>query len=160
MPKSRKQLFDDIYVNKIDVNYGALYKNTFEDLKENLKRELPPLEDSQFESIVEESRSNPNFKLTKEQGELLRNKISTLRQELPVVEKELTDFREDIDSYIRSKKDAFSLSIRDRSELQAAALEVFQQEKTTITYDDYTVLLEMKKLLDIDETFDLLTEDL
>lgn len=160
MPKNRKQLFDDIYVNKINVNYGNLYKNTFADLKESLKEELPPLEDTQFEDIVEQSRSNPDFKLSKEQAELLKNKITSLRQEVPVVEQELREFREDIDSYIRSKKDAFSLNIRNKNALEAAALEVFREEKTSISYEDYTVLLEMKKLLDIDETFDLLTEDL
>ena len=160
MPKDRKQLFDDIYVNKINVNYGNLYKNTFADLKESLKEELPPLENVQFEEIVEQSRSNPDFKLSKEQAELLKNKITSLREEVPIVEQELREFREDIDSYIRSKKDAFSLNIRNKSALEEAALEVFQEEKTTITYDDYSVLLEMKKLLDIDETFDLLTEAL
>ena len=160
MPKNRKQLFDDIYVNKINVNYGNLYKNTFADLKESLKEELPPLEDAQFEDIVEQSRSNPDFKLSKEQAELLKNKITSLRQEVPIVEQELREFREDIDSYIRSRKDAFSLNIRNKNALEAAALEVFREEKTTITYEDYTVLLEMKKLLDIDETFDLLTEGL
>lgn len=160
MPKDRKQLFDDIYVNKINVNYGNLYKNTFADLKEALKEEPAPLEDAQFEDIVEQSRSNPDFKLSKEQAELLKNKITSLRQEVPIVEQELREFREDIDSYIRSKKDAFSLNIRNKNALEAAALEVFREEKTTITYEDYTVLLEMKKLLDIDETFDLLTEGL
>lgn len=155
------KFFKQIYSNELDANFSSIETNKASNIfnKLNVDSRLSnneSLSDSELETLLEESRRNPYRKFSKEEAALLTKEKELLDKEVDTALKEISNLRNNISEEVSASNDAFVLSLNESQRI--AAIEVFGEEKTEITYEDYTTLLELKKLLDIDETFDLLTE--
>lgn len=157
------KFFNQIYDNKLNINFSSIEKNKVDNFLSkrsinNRLRSNTPLTNTELEILLEKSRRNPDQKFTKEEATLLNKEKEILDKEVDSVLKQISTLRESINKNVLDSNDSYKLKLN--SSQKSAAIEVFGEEKTELTYTDYTILLELKKLLDIDETFAIISEEL
>ena len=154
------KFFKQIYTNDLDANFSSIERRKgsrdFNKIVENRIKENISFTNSELETLLETSRRNPNRKFTSNEVALLNKEKELLDSEVDVVLKEIHNLRENISNDVLTSNDSFVLKLNENQ--INASIEVFGETKTEITYEDYMTLLELKKLLDVDETFELLTE--
>jgi len=157
-------IFKDIYNNKLNLDYGKLFKNfaensyqkaKLEEVQEQVESTTLP----EIEQILRKSRENPEIPLTDIDSKKALFFIDALKQDSPLIRKEIFDFKAAMHDDILSQNDKYSLDISKNESLKRAAIEVFNTSKTKITYEDYIVLLELKKQIEINEQINLLLEE-
>lgn len=157
------KFFSQIYDNKLNTNFSSIERSKADNILSerfvaNRLKSNKPLTDTELEILLEKSRRSPNQKFTKEEAALLNREKEVLDKEVDTVLKEINTLRESINKNVSDSNDSYTLKLN--SSQRSAAIEVFGEEKTELTYADYTTLLELKKLLDIDETFAIISEEL
>lgn len=154
------KFFKQIYTNDLDANFSSIERRKgsrdFNKIVENRIKENISFTNSELETLLETSRRNPNRKFTPNEVALLNKEKELLDSEVDAVLKEIHNLRENISNDVLTSNDSFVLKLNENQ--INASIEVFGETKTEITYEDYMILLELKKLLDVDETFELLTE--
>ena len=107
-------------------------------------------DDAILENIIDEIRAD-STKMSDENYRKIFNYV---------VEENAKEFAE-VKELVQKEKDAlynkvkqgqsFSASIKNKSQLRSYYRDVFGKNKTEISFEDYMVLLEMKRVLEIDE---------
>jgi hypothetical protein len=156
--------FKDIYNKNLNKDYGTLFKSFAEKTLDNSSqiKEVKYSEETtlqEIEQIVMKSRENLEVPLTESESKKAMYFIDALKEESPLIRKDLFDFKSALHADILQQNDKFSLDISKNESLRKAAIEVFDTEKNKITYEDYSVLLELKKQIEVNEQIDLLLEE-
>ncbi len=162
-----KNIFDDIYKNNLDVDYGELFRNFADDQLKNLQnKNNSPIEEEkltyseeQIERLLATSRIQEDKPFTEEERKLAETFINDLRIKLPALRKEIFDFKSELHLDILEQNDKFSLDISKNENLRNIAYQIFEANKTKITYEDYMVLLEMKREIEIREQAEFILEE-
>jgi hypothetical protein len=151
--------FDDVYDNKLLFDKKALYRNKDRSVKEAIrevaKKELV-FTDKDFELLLKKARENPTVPFTKDEANIISKKLDENKKEArKILEqvKQLKDFH-----YEKASKaeDKYTLDISKNTNLKRSANRVFGGNKKKITYEDYAVLIEMKKQIQLNEAIELL----
>lgn len=154
------KFFKQIYTNELDTNFSSIERRKANiDINRIVEKRIENnngFSNTELETLLERSRRNPNLKLNASEAALLDKEKEILDKEVDTVLGEIHNLRESISKEVLSSTDSYVLKLNENQ--QSSSIEVFGERKTEITYEDYMTLLELKKLLDVDETFDLLTE--
>lgn len=162
-----KKIFDDIYKNNLDVDYGELFRNFADDQLKNLQQnktsvieeEKLTYTEEQVERLLATSRLQEDKVFTEEERKLADAFINDLKLKLPALRKEIFDFKSELHLDILDQNDKFALDISRNERLKNLMYEVFESNKNKISYEDYLVLLEMKKEIEIKEQAEFILEE-
>jgi hypothetical protein len=151
--------FDDVYDNKLLFDKKALYRNKDRSVNEAIRqvaKEELVFTDKDFELLLKKARENPTVPFTKDEANTISKKLDENKKEArKILEqvKELKDFH-----YEKASKaeDKYTLDISKNTNLKRSANRVFGGNKKKITYEDYAVLIEMKKQIQLNEAIELL----
>ena len=154
------KFFKQIYTNELNANFSSIERRKASmDINRIVEKRIENnngFTNTELETLLERSRRNPNLKLNANEAALLDKEKELLDKEVDTVLGEIHNLRESISKEVLTSTDSYILKLNENQ--QSSTIEVFGERKTEITYEDYMTLLELKKLLDVDETFDLLTE--
>lgn len=162
--------FTQIYRGEVSRDYGDVIKN-FAERKINtvgktdnlaaINKEMEVLSPTQeeIEQLLAKSRAQPDKAYTPEEAEKAKRFIQDLNLECPVVRKDIFDFKASLHNDIMQQTDKFSLDISNNNVLKNQAYQVFEASKNKITYEDYIVLLELKKQIETKEQADMILEE-
>ena len=154
-----KEFFDDVYDNKLIFDKKALYKNkdnTLKDLIQKEAKESLEYTDEDLELLLKKARENPTLLFTKDEAELVANKLSETKKEAKKVLNQIRDLKDFHFEKASKAEDKFNLDISKNTNLKRSANRVFGGNKKEISYEDYVTLIEMKKQIEMNEGFDLL----
>lgn len=161
-----KVIIDDVYKNTYVDEEKDIYSEEKASLSEEIKaaakeKVLLDVDDETFERLLSKTRENMSKPLTKEEALIVASKLESTKKEAKIVLKKIRDKKEDFHNKIMRSEDKFDLDISRNTLLKRSANRVFGGNKTSITYEDYATLLEMRKQLQISESLDVLAgEDL
>ena len=110
-----------------------------------------------MELLLDKARKNPTALFTKDEAELVLNKLEETKIEAKKTLNEIKEMKEFHYDKASKAQDKFELDISDNSLLKRSANRVFGGNKKQITYEDYATLIEMKKELEAPEALELLT---
>lgn len=162
--------FSQIYRGEVSKDYGDVIKNfaekninSFKPEKQNpnITSEADVLSPTQeeIEQLLAKSRAQPDKAYTQEEAAMAKKFIDDLKIECPIVRKDIFDFKSSLHNDIMQQTDKFSLDISNNVTLKNYAYEVFETSKNKITYEDYIVLLELKKQIETKEQADMILEE-
>lgn len=155
-----KNFFDDIYDNKLIFDKKALYKTKEKSFNKTIEKEIKEqieFRDSDLELLLDKARKNPTALFTKDEAEMVLNKLEETKKEAKKTLNEIKEMKEFHYDKASKAQDKFELDISDNSLLKRSANRVFGGNKKQITYEDYATLIEMKKELEAPEALELLT---
>mgnify|MGYP001420074433 CR=1 FL=1 len=107
-------------------------------------------DEEELERIVSIVRNNPSERSNKRYRTIFNKLVERNSEEIVSLKKEVQKEKETIYKKLRSEK-VYSASIKDSNSLKTNYIEVFGMKKDSISFEDYVALLELKKLLEIDE---------
>lgn len=113
--------------------------------------ELLAQDNSVLEKIVNEVRDNPAKGLETRNRKIFGYLNEANKKEFYTLKTQTESLKKDLIENINNSKDAFSLNISQNALLQKYCRDIFGGNKQSISFDDYTVLLELKKVLEIEE---------
>jgi len=142
-----KDLFNNIY----DVKRVATFKKIDFGSKDKITNEKIINSSVSFEEVLDRSRLNQKETLTESDEKSVKDYFFNLKTEAKDTLKEVTEYKTKLLSDIKQSKTNHIFYIDKDPVLSKYALEVFQEEKTFLTLDDYFILLELKKQLEVDE---------
>jgi hypothetical protein len=108
-----------------------------------------------LQNIVFDVRDNPENGLDKNYMKIFKYAADQNLKDFEVVKADIIRQKNNLDKNIKENKGGFSVNISKRNSLKRNYIEVFGKKSDVITYEDYSTLLELKKLLDIDEQIGL-----
>lgn len=106
--------------------------------------------DEKLEEIIQDIRLNPEKKSNERYKSIFNLVMRNNSEEIVTLKKEVAKEKESIYKKLSNEK-TYSASIKDSYQLRTNYTEVFGKQRDEISFDDYVALLELKKLLDIDE---------
>ena len=108
-----------------------------------------------LQNIVFDVRDNPENGLDKNYMKIFKYAADQNLKDFEVVKADIIRQKNNLDKNIKENKGGFSVNISKGNSLKRNYIEVFGKKSDVITYEDYSTLLELKKLLDIDEQIGL-----
>ena len=112
-------------------------------------------DDSVLQDIIYDVRENPEAALDKNYMKIFKYAAEQNLKDFQLVKEDISRDKNNLDKNIKENKGGFSVDISKKHFLKKNFIEVFGRKSNVITYDDYSTLLELKKLLDIDEQIGL-----
>tara|TARA_E500000331_G_C16825098_1_gene526758 strand:+ start:70 stop:555 length:486 start_codon:yes stop_codon:yes gene_type:complete len=153
-----KNFFDDVFDNKIFFEKEELLKTFNDKLEEKETLIEGDMTDSSLENLMEEIRKNPERPFTKKESMMLKARLNAAKEKCKVLIQTVKDRKEMIDKTIRESDRSFTLDISRNSNLKKSATNTFGGLKTKITYDNYMTLIELKRMIELSETLDIIDE--
>ena len=155
-----KNFFDDVFDNKFLFEKEELLKSFNEKLKDEGEEKLfeSDLSDKVLEDMMAEFRANPEKPFTKKESRIIKEKMLQAKQEGERLLGVIKDRKEFINNKIKSSEDNFTLNISRSSRLKKSARNIFGGTRQEITYDDYMTLIELKKMIEMSESLELIQE--
>ena len=154
-----KDFFDNVYDNKLLFDKKALYKNkdkkVTEIIKEKAKEKLS-FSDEDFELLLKKARETPDQLFTEDEAKIINQKLEENKTEAKKLLKRIKSLKYFHYEKASKAEDAFQLDISKNSNLKRSANRIFGGNKKVITAEDYAVLLEMKKQIQLNEGLDLI----
>jgi hypothetical protein len=154
-----KDLFDKIYKNELDINYGSLLRQGARKIMSASQEEIGNVTEAEIEQILIDSRNDVSKPFSELEVRKANKFLEDLKKEVPIVKEQLYRFKSLLHDNISQQTDKFALDISKSEALKKASVEVFNASKTKISYEDYITLLELKKQMEIDEQTNLLLEE-
>jgi len=142
-----KNIFNNIY----DVKRVANFKKVDFGSKEKIHSQRIIENNISFEEVLNKTRLNQKEMLTESDQQGVTNYFLDLKVEAKDTLKEVLEYKTKLLSDIKQSKTNHIFYIDKDPVLKKYALEVFQEEKDFLTLDDYFILLELKKQLEVDE---------
>jgi len=157
-----KSLFNNIYsVEKVStfkkVDFGQIDK--VEAIKESSKQVFEKIESADFDEVVYKIRNDINYKINEAEQLAVLNFFDDLKREANETLITVKSYKEKLVKDVKESKTSHLLDLKKKPELQKYAKEIFQEEKDSISLDDYFVLLELKKQLEVDEFIKMSEEE-
>ena len=152
-----KNFFDDVFDNKILFEKEDLLKTFNETLTES-ERPLTNADvvDSVLEDLMYDFKQNPERAFTEKEAEIIAAKLNEAKTECKRLIGVVKDRKEMLDNIISKSNKSFTLNISRNSRLKKAATNIFGGRKQEISYSDYMTLIELKKVIEMQETLDLM----
>ena len=107
--------------------------------------------DSVLEDIVNEIREDPSKAMHKRNRKIFSYCIESNKAEFSSLKQEVEELKNDLIKNVEKDPKSFSLNISNKSILKNFYIDVFGQAGNVISFKDYTTLLELKRVLEIDE---------
>lgn len=148
---------DDIFENKILFDKEDLVRA----FNEKIPVDDPVLKnidmtDSTLEDLMEDFRQNPERPFTKKEAKIIAAKLDRAKKDCKDLLGVVKERKELLNNLINKSNKSFTLNISRSTQLRQAATNTFGGRKQEITYDDYMTLIELKKVIEMQETLDLL----
>ena len=156
-------VFDDIYKKRLNLDFRNLNMGTKASLNINEEATLKVEElsdtilDTLFINLYNKFDSDEVPKYSKDEVNIIDEKIKRNRKEADSLRDQLKKIKEDIVEDVKGK--TYTLDISKSTTLKKASNNIFGGNKQSITYEDYLVLLEMKQQIIINESSDILSEE-
>jgi glutaredoxin-related protein len=157
------KFFDDLYLNKLNRENRNLFKSI-----SSSKEEMQSVKDSIEENIeytdlelallLKKARENPSIAFTKAEVNAVKKKLESLKKEAVDIINQLKNKKDEIDNLATKSPHKYTHDISKNTALKRHANAVFGGNKTSITYEDYIMLLEMRKEIQYKEANDLISE--
>ncbi len=142
-----KDLFDNLY----NIKKVANFKKVDFGSKDKITNERVIEANTSFEEVLARTRNDTKERLTESDQESVKRYFVDLKNEAKDTLKEVVEYKTKLLSDIKKSNASHVFYIDKDPALSKYALEVFQEEKTFLTLDDYFILLELKKQLEVDE---------
>lgn len=156
------KIFDDLYLNKLNRENKKLFKNIsskeeIEIVKKKLEEDIE-YTDLELALLLKKARENPSIAFTKQEVIAVKKKLESLKKEAVNLINQLAAKKQEINDLATKSPHKYNHDISKNSSLRRSANAVFGGNKTTITYEDYIMLLEMRKEIQYSEANDLISE--
>lgn len=103
-----------------------------------------------IEDIIEKSKTDATLLSNKTYIEVFKKVIAENQKQISLLEESIVEEKNKIYKKV-SKQDPVSVDISDSNALKTHYVEVFGKRSKSISFEDYVALLELKKLLEVDE---------
>ena len=110
--------------------------------------------DTVLENIVDEVRSNPEKASNSKYRKIFNHVIKDNMREFSNIKNLIEKEKDSIYQRVKEKGQP-SVDISNKKQMQNYYKDIFGKPSKTISFDDYVALLEMKRLLEIDEQIDV-----
>lgn len=155
---SNKKFFDDIYNQKLNLSFKDISRDTSIKPDKFKKSIAVNYTKTNLEDLITKARNNPYEKFSEEEAEIINKELQKNLTEARELISEIKKVKDDIYKEVSESEHKFTLDISNNTSLKEAANNIFGGNKTKVTYEDYVVLLEMKKQIQFDETRSLMNE--
>lgn len=147
--------FDDVFDNKILFEKEELLKSFNDKVNEEEKLSEEDMSDPTLEMMMKSFRENPERAFTEKESKVLKEKLKQLKQKSRVLIETIKDRKDQLDRSIRESNNSFTLDISKSTRLKKCATNTFGGIKNEITYNDYMTLVELKRVIELSETLDI-----
>lgn len=148
--------FDDVFDNKILFEKEDLLK-TFNDRQtEEKKVSREDMSNENLEDIMQRQRDNPERHFTEKESKIIKEKLKEVKDKSRKLINVIKDRKETLDKTIKDSNNSFTLDISKSSRLKNCATNTFGGIKNQITYDDYMTLIELKRVIELSESLDVI----
>jgi hypothetical protein len=147
--------FDDVFDNKILFEKEELLKSFNDKVNEEQKLSEEDMSDPTLETMMKSFRENPERAFTEKESKVLKEKLKQLKQKSRVLIETIKDRKDSLDRSIRESNNSFTLDISKSTRLKKCATNTFGGIKNEITYNDYMTLVELKRVIELSETLDI-----
>lgn len=159
-----KSIFDKIYHKELDLNFNNLknIKSVEDKNSESLndKVDLKEASNESLDAFVTLLYNNKNTSKVKIpsafEKQVLEEKVLRNRVKAQKIRDEIEELKFRIKERVQNK--SYVLNISNSTPLKKAANNIFGGNKTKITYNDYTALLELKEQIIINESMDMMED--
>lgn len=154
--------FDDVFDNNILFEKEELLKAFNDKVNEEEKLSEEDMSDPTLETMMKSLRENPERAFTEKESKVLKEKLKQLKQKSRILIETIKDRKDQLDRSIRESDNSFTLDISKSTRLKKCATNTFGGIKNKITYNDYMTLVELKRVIELSETLDIvegITED-
>lgn len=151
-----KNFFDDVFDNKFLFEKEDLLKTFTEEVKVKEALTQGDVTDSSLEDLMADIRKNPERPFTKKESLIIKTRLEAAKEKCKKLIEVVKDRKENLDTLIRTSEKSFTLDISRNSRLKKSATNTFGGIKNELTYDDYMVLVEMKRVIELSETLDVI----
>lgn len=104
-----------------------------------------------LENIINDIRENPDAAHDENYKKIFKNVMQNNIKDFAEVKKEISDEKQRLINKVNKNNKSFTSDISKKKTLQKSYIEVFNKKSDKITFEDYVILLEMKRILEIDE---------
>lgn len=152
-------VFDDIYKKNLNLNFRNLNNGIFVEEKQT---ELNPkdLDDDllniMFSNLYNRMDVDDIPKYSQKEVEIIDEKIIRNRKRAETLRRKISKSKATLIENIKDK--GYTLDISKSDTMKTAANNIFGGNKRKVSYEDYVVLLEMKRQIIINEADDILSE--
>ena len=147
--------FDDVFDNKILFEKEELLKSFNDKVNEEEKLSEEDMSDPTLEMMMKSFRENSERAFTEKESKVLKEKLKQLKQKSRVLIETIKDRKDQLDRSIRESNNSFTLDISKSTRLKKCATNTFGGIKNEITYNDYMTLVELKRVIELSETLDI-----
>lgn len=147
--------FDDVFDNKILFEKEELLKSFNDKVNEEQKLSEEDMSDPTLETMMKSFRENPERAFTEKESKVLKEKLKQLKQKSRVLIETIKDRKDSLDRSIKESNNSFTLDISKSTRLKKCATNTFGGIKNEITYNDYMTLVELKRVIELSETLDI-----
>jgi len=147
--------FDEIFDNKILFQKEELLKAFNDKMNEEEKLSEEDMSDPTLETMMKSLRENPERAFTEKESKVLKEKLKQLKQKSRVLIESVKDRKNQLDQLIKESDNSFTLDISRSTRLKKCATNTFGGIKNEITYNDYITLVELKRIIELSETLDI-----
>lgn len=151
-------IFDNLYKNRPVINNQDIYRN-FDSSNQQNETITEEEEGIVLTRLLNESRKNRAGVFTEREINVLNNKYKKVQKDALKTLDKIVELKNKLDETIKKSGTSYTLDISNNENLKKAANGVFGGNKTSITYDDYMTLLEMRNEIQHKEIKEL-TEDI
>lgn len=148
--------FDDVFDNKIFFEKEDLLKSFNDKINEEKKISQEDMSDGNLEDIMRRQRENPERHFTEKESKIIKAKLKEVKAKSKSLIAVIKDRKETLDKSIRDSNNSFTLDISRSSKLKNSATNTFGGIKNEISYDDYMTLLELKRVIELSESLDVI----
>ncbi len=160
-----KDIFNNIYsIEKISnykkVSFGEKDKaSVVKEVSKESSIKNQQKENVNFDDVVFRIRNDMNYKINESEQVAIFDFFNDLKREAKETLVTVKSYKEKLINDVKSSKTQHTLDLKKKPELLKYAKEIFQEEKDSISLDDYFTLLELKKQLEVDEFLTYSEED-
>ena len=148
--------FDDVFDNKIFFEKEDLLKTFNEKNNEPKKISQQDMSNDTLEDIMQRQRENPERHFTEKESKIIKEKLKEVKEKSKELIGVIKDRKETLDKAIKDSNNSFTLDISRSSRLKRCATNTFGGIKNEITYDDYMTLIELKRVIELSESLDVI----
>jgi hypothetical protein len=147
-PKAREQKFlESGYLKEtIELEKKEFEENKIKEASENIEI---------INNIIDEIRENPENASKSYKRAVFKKLSEKNHQDFSNLLDETKQLKENLYKKVKESKKGYILDLTNNSELKEHANNIFGNNKSSITFEDYMTLLELKRTLEIDEMIEV-----
>ncbi len=147
-------IFDNIRKGKFTPEFQQINLGSEDVLKEIIyttKVKEINVSDETVETTLRKLRQNPDMKPTVEDKANVLAFTKNLTENIEKTKRKIKDTKDKFTREIKKANDKHTFTFANKPDLVKYATNVFQERKDSLTADDFLVLIEMKKQIEMDQ---------